>query len=85
MNGGSAMIKLDVFNMKNFLQTVNECSGAINLLYPDGRKENINKQYGVQNELLQKHRENKGFLRLSLDIPAYKDYMRLVYFTIGDS
>ncbi|EGO65942.1 hypothetical protein [Acetonema longum] len=78
------MVKLSVFNMKNFLQTVNECSGAVNLLHPDGKKENINKQYSLQNELLQKHREHKGCLRLSLDIQAYKDYMRIVYFTLGD-
>lgn len=78
------MVKLKIFNMKNFLETVNECSGAVNLLCPDGSKENINRQVRIQNELLHKHRENKGCLQLSLDIPTPKDYFRIVYFTIGD-
>ena len=78
------MVKLKIFNMKTFLETVNECSGVVNLLYPDGSEENINKEYGIQNELLQRHRENKGFLHLSLNIPTVEDYFRIVYFTIGD-
>lgn len=78
------MIKLNILNMKNFLQTVNECSGMVNLLYPDGRKENINKQYGIQNQLLQKYRENKNYLSLSLDIPTPKDYISIVSYYAGD-
>ncbi len=78
------MLILKISNMKNFLETVNECSGVVNLLYTDGSEENINKKYGIQNELLKKHRENKGCLRLSLNIPTIKDYFRIVYFTIGD-
>ena len=78
------MIKLNIFDMKRFLAAVNECNGAVNLLHPDGRKENINKQYGIQNELLQKHHSNKNSLKLSLDIPILKDYLHIVYFTIGD-
>lgn len=78
------MVKINIIDMKGFLQTVNECRGAVNLLHPDGRRENISKQYGIQNELLQAHRKNKDYLWLSLDIPAYKDYLRIVYFTIGD-
>lgn len=42
-------IKLSILDMKNFLQTVNECNNPVHLLYPDGRKGNINKQYGIQN------------------------------------
>ena len=78
------MIKLNILDMKNFLQTVNECNNPVHLLYPDGRKENINKQYGIQNQLLQKYRENKNFLCLSLDIPAPKDYMSIVSYYTGD-
>jgi len=84
LNGGFAMIKLNILNMKNFLQTVNECSGIVNLLYPDGRKENINKQYEVQNQLLQKYKENKNYLPLSLDIPTPKDYISIVSYYAGD-
>jgi hypothetical protein len=78
------MVKLNIFNMKRFLETVNECSGSINLLHPDGRKVNINRQYDIQNDLLQKYRKNNNCLKLSLDIPSMKDYLRIVYFTIGD-
>lgn len=70
--------------MINFLQKVNECNGLVNLLHPDGRKENINKQYGIQEELLQKYRENKNSLRLSLDLPNFKDYMSIVSYYAGD-
>lgn len=83
-NGGVVMVKLNVLNMDNFLQTVNSCSDAVNLLYPDGRKENINKQYGIQNELLHKYRENKNCLCLSLDIPSPKDYMSIISYYTGD-
>ncbi len=79
------MIKLNILkNLEGFLQTVNECSGVVNLLHPGGGKENINKQYGIQNQLLQKYRENDDYLQLSLNIPTPKDYMRIVYFAIGD-
>ncbi len=78
------MIKLNIINMDNFLQTVDECEGAVNLLHPDGRKENINKQYGTQSELVEKYRENKNYLQLSLDIPTPRDYMSIVFFSIGD-
>jgi len=70
--------------MKGFLQMVNECGGAVNLLHPDGSKENINKQYGIQNELLQKYKENKNYLLLSLDIPTPKDYMSIVSYYTGN-
>ena len=78
------MLMLNIWNMKNFLQKVNMCSGAVNLLYPDGRKEDMNKQYGLQNQLLQKHRENKNHLQLSLDIPDSKDYMSVISYYVGN-
>lgn len=77
------MIKLNILrNMYGFLQKVNECDGRVNLLHPDGRKENINKQYEVQSDLLQKYRDNKNCLKLSLDITNPKDYMRIIFYTI---
>lgn len=79
-----AMIKLNILNMKNFLQTVNACNSAVNLLYPDGRKENICRQYNLQNELLQQYRENKNCLQLSLEIPNPKDYISIVSYYAGD-
>lgn len=35
------MVKLNILNMKNFLDTVNSCSGKVNMLCPDGKKQNI--------------------------------------------
>lgn len=81
---GYVMIKLNILNMKEFLQTVDGCEGPINLLHSNGRKENINKQSLIQSELVQKYRENKNYLKLSLDIPNSKDYMKIVFFSIGD-
>ena len=78
------IIKLNIFNMEKFLEMLNKCSGAINLLSKDKKRENINKQYVLQNKLLKEHKKNKDFLELSLDITNLKDYINIVFFTIGD-
>ena len=78
------MIKLNILNMRRFLQTVNECNHPVHMLYPDGRKENINKQYEIQDQLLKKYRENRNCLHLSLDIPSPEDYMSIVSYYTGD-
>ncbi len=70
--------------MENFLQVINECRGAINLLTQGNKRENINGQYGIQSELLKKYKKNKNFLQLSLDIANLKDYTDIVFFTIAD-
>lgn len=70
--------------MKDFLQAVNACSGVVNLLYSGERMVNINKQYKIQNELLQQYYENKKYLQLILDIPNSKDYMNIVSYYAGD-
>lgn len=75
------MIRLNILNMNEFLQTVNGC---VNVMSSDGRKEDINKQYAIQNELLKKYRENKNSLHLSLDIPNSTDYMNIVFYYLGD-
>ena len=78
------MIKLNVLNMERFLETVNECNGVVNLLNPNGSKKNINKQYGIQSELLEEYRKNKNCLRLSLDVRNSKDYINIVSYYAGD-
>ena len=67
--------------MEKFLEMLNKCSGAINLLSKDKKRENINKQYVLQNKLLKEHKKNKDFLELSLDITNLKDYINIVFFT----
>ena len=79
------IIKLNIFNIDNFFKTINECRETINLLHQDKKRENINKQYNLQNELLKKYKENKNHLQLSLEIPNFKDYMNIVLFAIGDN
>ncbi len=39
------MIKISIFHLKSFLQEVNECSGAVYVLVPEGKKENLNQNY----------------------------------------
>lgn len=78
------MIKLNVMNMSEFLQVVNGCDGAVELLHPDGTAENINGQYNLQQELKRRHKENNNYLQLALNIPGSHDYMSIVFFTVGD-
>ena len=35
------MMKLKIFNMKEFLKVVDTCTGAVNVVYSDGKKVNI--------------------------------------------
>ena len=35
------MVKLNILNMENFLDTVNACIGKIYMLCPNGKKQNI--------------------------------------------
>ncbi|MCC8027880.1 MAG: ribonuclease HII [Clostridium sp.] len=78
------MIKLNILNMKNFLQTVNGCSGSVTMLYPDGKRKNINKQYGIQSQILRDYKNNKNCLGLTLDIPNPRDYLDIIFYYIGD-
>lgn len=78
------MVKLNILDMENFLEMVNTCRGAVNLLHSDGRKENINRQDKAQKELLLRFRENGDFLRISLDIPCAWDYMKLISYYAGN-
>lgn len=78
------MIKMNVFNMEEFLQIVNECAGAVKIHCPDGSRLDICRQYENQRELRRRHSENRSCLGLTLDIQNPKDYLKIVFFTIGD-
>ncbi len=45
------MIKLNILNMNGFLQIVNQCSGAVNAIFPDGKRRDLNKSYAAQKVL----------------------------------
>lgn len=78
------MLKLNILNMKNFLKAVNECSGPVNLLSEGGKRENINKRYAVQKQLLQQYRQNGNSLKIVLDIPVPSDFLSIVSYYAGD-
>ncbi|VBB08214.1 Hypothetical protein LUCI_3483 [Lucifera butyrica] len=78
------MIKLNIFNMDEFLKVVNECIGPVNMLSANGKKININKNETAKLDLERKHAVNGNSLLLCLDIPEAKDYLNIVFFSIGD-
>ena len=78
------MVKLNILNMKKFLDTVNACTGKVNMLCPDGNKQNINGEERVQDSLWLQYLQNKNCLRLVLEIPNPTDYMSIVSYYAGD-
>lgn len=82
--GEFKVIRLNILNLNNFLDTVNACTGNVNMLCPDGKKVNINREEKVQNSLWQQYRQNKNYLRLVLEIPSPKDYLNIVSYYAGD-
>ncbi len=78
------MVKLNILNLKNFLNTVNACTGKVNMLCPDGKKVNINDEERVQDNLWRQYRQNKNCLPLTLEISNPKDYMSIISYYAGD-
>ncbi len=82
--GECKVVKLNILNMKNFLDTVNSCSGKVNMLCPDGKKQNINGEEKIQGSLWRQYFQNKNCLCLILEIPNPTDYMNIVSYYAGD-
>ena len=78
------MIKVNILNLKGFLETVNQCRGRVLALCPDGRKANITRQYDVQEAMDAQYRKNGGRLPLSLAFEEPKDYLAVVFYCVGD-
>ena len=78
------MIKLNILNMNGFLQIVNQCSGAVNAIFPDGKRRDLNKSYAAQKVLWDQFRENQGSLALKLDFQKPEDYISIVYYYISE-
>ena len=70
------MMKLRILDMKEFLKAVNGCTGPVRIVDSDGRKENINKEYGIQAKLQADY--------LSLEVPTPADYLSIVNYYVGD-
>ena len=60
------MMKLKILDMKEFLKAVNGCTGPVQIVDSDGRKENINKEYGIQAKLQAEYQRNRKILSLCL-------------------
>jgi len=69
--------------MNRFLETVNECVDSVFILYPDGRKEPINRQQKMQHVLRQQYHANKNHLNIALEVPLPRDYINIVISAIG--
>ena len=78
------MIKLNILDMNGFLQIVNQCSGAVNAIFPDGKRRDLNKSYAAQKVLWDQFRENQGSLALKLDFQKPEDYISIVYYYISE-
>ena len=63
--GERKMIKLNILNMENFLDTVNACTGKVYMLCPNGKKQNIN---GEEKDVYKRQgKDTSGILR-----PSYR-------------
>ena len=82
--GERKVIKLNILNMKNFLDTANACIGKVYMLCPNGKKQNINGEEKIQDSLWRQYFQNKNCLCLILEIPNPTDYMNIVSYYAGD-
>ncbi len=77
------MFKFNILDMPAFLKAVNECGGTVNIIQENGYKSNINKEWSIQSALKERFRENHNSLKVTLSIPDYKDYLRVVHCLIS--
>lgn len=72
------MIRLYIQNMKEFLNSVNDCNGAVYLLHPDGHRENLHRHHRRQDRLVAQYHANKNYLPIVLQIDEPADYFRII-------
>lgn len=77
-------VQLNILNMKNFLETVNDCAGEIFLIRTGEGRVSINKKETIQERLWQEYHQNKNYLPLTLEIPDPGDYRKIIFYYIGD-
>lgn len=78
------MIKLNILNLKAFLETVNACKGEICMICPNGKRVNIKGETELQRKLWEQYRSNKNCLPLVLETPQTQDYMSIISYYAGD-
>lgn len=78
------MIKVKILNIRNFLNTVNQCTGKVLMLSPEGEKTDINKNYTAQYHLEDQYLKNGRRLPLTLEFEKPSDYMSIMAYYAGD-
>ena len=78
------MIKVNILNLNGFLETVNQCSGSVMILCPNGNNMDITRQYLVQKELEKQYEKNGKCLPLTLSFEKPNDFMADVSYYAGD-
>ncbi len=75
------MVKLNILNMENFLDTVNACIGKVYMLCPNGKKQNINGEEKIQGQfvaaILPKQKLSAAYFRNSESNGLYEYYFVL--------
>lgn len=77
------MIKLRILNLKNFMETLEQCQGVVRMQDRDGGRAVSNRQPGIRADLERRYQEG-GCLPLTLEFSDPSDYMRMVAYYAGD-
>ncbi|MEG0250920.1 MAG: hypothetical protein RR561_08650 [Peptostreptococcus sp.] len=73
------MFKLNIYDVNKFFETVNECNGNIRIKDSFGVFKNINKEYDLQNDMLEDMDRVSDFQEFTVDVDSPKDYMKLIF------
>ena len=68
------MLKLNILNLDNFLETVNDCTGPVYRLCTDGKKENFCRAFRIQDELRKEYDAHRAQLPIHLEGPVLSEY-----------
>lgn len=72
------------FRYEGIFENCQWLHGPVYIVDSDGRKENINKEYGIQVKLQAEYQRNRKILSLCLEVPTPEDYMSIVNYYVGD-
>ena len=77
------MVKLNILNMENFLDTVNACIGKVYMLCPNGKKQNINGEERYRTVCCGNTSKTKTVCGLFLKFRNPTDYMNIISYYGG--
>ena len=61
------MMKLNILNIQDFLDTINACRDEVYMICSNGQKVNIRGQYPIQDELHRQYYDHKNQLQIILE------------------